>query len=124
MRTAGLSRGSLAYSMGGVGGEAGEYIDVVKKFLFHSRPEEESREKARLELGDLLWGIAQAADAWGFTLSEIAAGNVDKLRARYPAGFTVAAAAAKADERRPVERSIVGYDANGSPVEPTGARRG
>lgn len=42
--------------------------------------------------------LVNLADAHGFKLSEVAQVNVDKLRARYPAGFTVAAAEAKADE--------------------------
>lgn len=99
LRTAGPTvRGDLAYSMGGVGGEAGEYLDVVKKHLWHGKDHDASRQQALKELGDLLWGIAQAADAWGWTLDEVARANVVKLRLRYPAGFTPAAAAAKADE--------------------------
>ncbi len=99
LRTAGSRcKGSLAYSMGGVGGEAGEYVDVVKKHLFHDVPYSESREKALKELGDVLWGIAQAADAWGFSLDHVAWQNIAKLRARYPNGWSAEAAAAKADE--------------------------
>ena len=39
------------------------------------------------ELGDVLWYLAVAAKAAGLTLDEVAAKNVDKLRARYPEGF-------------------------------------
>lgn len=100
LRTAGSScKGSLIYSMAGIGGEAGEYIDVVKKHLFHGKPHIESREKALLELGDLLWGIAQAADAWGLTLEEIAQANEFKLQKRYPDGFSTAASEARKDEK-------------------------
>ncbi len=88
LKTAGPEvKGSLPYSMGGIGGEAGEYIDVVKKHLFHGRTYLESRNAAFKELGDVLWGIAQAADAWGFKLEEVAMANIEKLKARYPGGF-------------------------------------
>lgn len=99
LRTAGSNRGSITYSMGGVGGEAGEYIDVVKKYLFHGNlSTDEAKSKAKKELGDLLWGVAQAADAWGFTLEEVAAENIAKLLVRYPTGFTPEAARARLDE--------------------------
>lgn len=102
LRTAGPKcRGSLAYSMGGVGGEAGEYVDVVKKHLFHDKPHDVSRDQALKELGDLLWGIAQAADAWGLSLSDVATVNIQKLRARYPDGFSAAASAARLDLVKP-----------------------
>lgn len=92
-------RGSIVYSMGGIGGEAGEYIDVVKKYLFHgSLNTEQARGKVGLELGDLLWGLAQAADAWGFKLEDIARLNQAKLAKRYADGFSATAAARKADE--------------------------
>lgn len=118
LRTAGPNRGNLAYSMGGVGGESGEYVDVVKKHLFHGKPYDVSRVNALKELGDLQWGIAQAADAWGFTLEEVAAANISKLTQRYPRGFTTEAAAARADEvpfADPSDVIEVGWDGNGSP---------
>lgn len=77
-------RYNLAYSMGGVAGEAGEYADLVKKMLFHGKlTTKEFADKALLELGDVLWGLAQASEACGFTLEEVAEANVVKLAARY-----------------------------------------
>lgn len=99
LRTAGPTcRGSRVYSMGGVGGEAGEYIDVVKKHLFHGVSEEVSKEKALKELGDVLWGIAQAADSWDLTLEQVATVNLNKLQARYPQGFSPEASQRRTDE--------------------------
>lgn len=129
LRTAGPKcRGDKAYSMGGVGGEAGEYVDVVKKFLWHETPEQTARQNALKELGDLMWGLAQAADAWGLSLSEIAEANIAKLRLRYPDGFTVQASAARVDVTPGVEKFVLplptprpqtySFDANGSPVPP------
>jgi NTP pyrophosphatase (non-canonical NTP hydrolase) len=97
LRTAGKVRGDKTYSMGGVGGEAGEYVDVVKKYVYHAKDYEESRAAACKELGDLMWGIAQAADAWNLTLEEVCKANIAKLLARYPNGYSHAASAARAD---------------------------
>lgn len=80
----------------GLTGEAGEFADLVKKHLFHGRPL--VLEKAAKELGDTLWYLAMAADALGLSLSEVATLNIEKLRARYPDGFSHAASAARVDE--------------------------
>ena len=40
------------------------------------------------ELGDVLWYVSQLAADIGVTLDEVAQKNVDKLKARYPEGFT------------------------------------
>lgn len=71
----------------GLTGEAGEFADHVKKW--YAQGHEIDEDKLALELGDLLWYIACAADALGRRMSHIAIGNVAKLAARYPDGFTV-----------------------------------
>jgi NTP pyrophosphatase (non-canonical NTP hydrolase) len=81
----------------GLAGEAGEVCDLLKKVHGHGKPYD--GDQLKKELGDVLWYLANLADAHGFTLSEVAQANVDKLRARYPVGFSVQAAAAKADEK-------------------------
>jgi NTP pyrophosphatase (non-canonical NTP hydrolase) len=47
------------------------------------------REKLRNELGDVLWYVATMASDLGIPLSDVASANVDKLRKRYPEGFSV-----------------------------------
>lgn len=74
----------------GLCGEAGEFADLVKKAMFHGPGHELDIEKAKKELGDVLWYIADAAAALGVTLEEVAEANRDKLRARYPNGFVPA----------------------------------
>ena len=69
----------------GLAGEAGEYADHVKKYLYHQHPA--NREKALGELGDILWYLTYAARRWGSNLSEIASLNISKLQERYPQGF-------------------------------------
>lgn len=71
----------------GLSGEAGEFADMMKKH--HGHGHELDREKAAKELGDVFWYLAVLADSLGFKLSEIATKNVQKLKVRYPNGFTI-----------------------------------
>jgi len=71
----------------GLCGEAGEVADLVKKATWHGRPL--CPADIAIELGDVLWYVADLATALGLTLDEIAAMNVAKLKARYPDGFVV-----------------------------------
>ena len=70
----------------GLCGESGEAIDIVKKWLAQGH----ELDKAHLakELGDIAWYLAETATALGLTLEEILQANIDKLKARYPEGFT------------------------------------
>lgn len=45
-------------------------------------------EKLKLEVGDLLWGIAEFCTANGWEMEQICKMNIDKLRKRYPDGFS------------------------------------
>jgi NTP pyrophosphatase (non-canonical NTP hydrolase) len=45
------------------------------------------RDKIIDEAGDCLWYLAAIASGLGVGLGEIAEGNVEKLRKRYPEGF-------------------------------------
>ena len=58
--------------------------DKVKKVLRDSGGEfsAEVRESLKLELGDVLWYVAQLASELGFSLDEIAQANLDKLASR------------------------------------------
>ena len=69
----------------GLCGESGEAIDLVKKHLHQGH--ELDRKKLIKELGDIAWYLAEAATALDADLDDILAGNIEKLRARYPAGF-------------------------------------
>ena len=70
----------------GLAGEGGEVVDFMKKFLFHGHPFD--RDHVVKELGDILWYVVQAADALEVTLEHIMEQNVEKLRRRYPQGFS------------------------------------
>ena len=70
----------------GLCGESGEAIDIVKKWLAQGH----ELDKAHLakELGDIAWYLAETATALGLTLEEILQANIDKLKVRYPEGFS------------------------------------
>ena len=98
-RTARMDRPAevVAMTFGlGIAGEAGEVADLVKKAYGHGAGMD--REKLRLELGDVAWYLAAVATHHGLRLSDVLAANLDKLRRRYPTGFTTAASVARADE--------------------------
>lgn len=70
----------------GVVGEAGEVADHVKKALLQGHPLDVAH--VVKELGDVLWYVAAIADLLGNGLEAVAQQNLEKLRRRYPAGFT------------------------------------
>ena len=70
----------------GLCGEAGEAIDLVKKQRFQGHPLD--RDALVKELGDVAWYLAEAAQGLGVPLEEIMRRNLEKLRRRYPQGFT------------------------------------
>ncbi|WP_067923697.1 nucleoside triphosphate pyrophosphohydrolase family protein [Alicyclobacillus shizuokensis] len=70
----------------GVAGEAGEVVDEVKKLIYHGHPLD--KDKMKKELGDVLWYTSQLARAFGIELDDIAITNLEKLKARYPDGFS------------------------------------
>lgn len=68
----------------GLAGESGEYVDAVKKAVFHGKDDES---KQLLELGDVLFYVAAAAQDRGWSLEYVALMNQEKLDARYPNGW-------------------------------------
>ncbi len=84
-------------SIMGLAGEVGEVVDYLKKHIYHGRPLDVH--KLELELGDVLWYLADVAGQYGIPLERVARSNVSKMEARYPDGFTLEAAAARADEK-------------------------
>jgi NTP pyrophosphatase (non-canonical NTP hydrolase) len=70
----------------GLVGEAGEVADEVKKIRYHGHPMD--RDKIIKELGDVLYYVAMAALELECSLDTVAKRNVDKLKSRYPDGFS------------------------------------
>ena len=71
----------------GLCGESGEAVDIVKKHLFHGHPLD--REALKKELGDIAWYLAETAYALDMPLEDIMKANIEKLKQRYPEGFSV-----------------------------------
>ena len=68
----------------GLNGEAGEVAEVVKKAIFGGHPMD--KDKLILELGDVLWYVAETAYGLGVPMEELMVRNIKKLEVRYPAG--------------------------------------
>ena len=81
-----LSEGQKTFhALHGMVGEVGEIHSIYQKvFQGHEFDEYEIMK----ELGDLLWFIAEYCTVQGWNLEDIMQMNIDKLKARYPEGFS------------------------------------
>ena len=71
----------------GINAEGGEFMEIVKKMVCQGKPSnEDNREHLIIELGDIMWYVAQACIALDVTLDEVVARNIQKLLKRYPEG--------------------------------------
>ena len=71
----------------GINAEGGEFLEIIKKMVFQGKPwNDDNREHLIIELGDLMWYVAQACMALGVSFDDVIARNVKKLEARYPGG--------------------------------------
>ena len=71
----------------GISAEGGEFTEIVKKMVFQGKPfNEDNREHLIIELGDVLWYVAQATQALGVSFNDVIETNVKKLEKRYPSG--------------------------------------
>ena len=70
----------------GLAEESGEILGFIRKHVYQSHPLQ--KESLQIELGDALWCLAMVARTAGFSLEQIAAANVAKLRSRYPEGYS------------------------------------
>ena len=71
----------------GISAEGGEFMEIVKKMVFQGKPwNDDNREHLIIELGDVLWYVAQACMALDVSFDDVVARNVEKLKKRYPGG--------------------------------------
>lgn len=70
----------------GLCGESGEAINIVKKHI--AQGHDLDKEHLVKELGDIAWYLAETATALGISLETILQMNIDKLKKRYPDGFS------------------------------------
>ena len=71
----------------GISAEGGEFMEIVKKMVFQGKPyNDDNREHLIIELGDVMWYVMQACAALDVPIEDVVAGNVEKLKKRYPGG--------------------------------------
>lgn len=71
----------------GLGSEAGEFQEIVKKIMFQGKPlNEETAFHMKRELGDIIWYWTNACRALHLDPNDVIAENVNKLQSRYPGG--------------------------------------
>ena len=71
----------------GMSAESGEFLEIVKKMVFQGKPwTSDNREHLIIELGDVMWYVAQACMALDVSFDEVIEGNIKKLEKRYPGG--------------------------------------
>lgn len=107
---------ALAHFALGLGGEAGEVLEPIKKFLFCNKSLVVGELAA--ELGDVLWYVAALCTTLGLDMGAVAEGNLRKLEERHPD---------KTDERRdvgdlPLSFTAVGCDAMSTAKNLLGAK--
>ena len=75
----------------GLAAESGEFLEIVKKMVFQGKPwTDDNREHLVIELGDVMWYVAQACMALDISFDDVIRGNIKKLEKRYPGGsFTI-----------------------------------
>jgi NTP pyrophosphatase (non-canonical NTP hydrolase) len=71
----------------GINAEGGEFLEIIKKMVFQGKPwNEDNREHLIIELGDVMWYVAQATMALDISFDEVIDTNINKLKKRYPGG--------------------------------------
>lgn len=76
------SNDAFEYTIMGLCSEAGEVAGKFKKFLRDGTLWEDLTKDMAKELGDVLWYVDRIADEFNLDLSDILAGNIEKLQAR------------------------------------------
>jgi NTP pyrophosphatase (non-canonical NTP hydrolase) len=75
----------LCYALS-LNGEVGEIANLIGGHVF--RCQTLNKDQLKLDLGDALWYITALAACCGFSLEDVASANVEKLKTKYPNGFS------------------------------------
>jgi NTP pyrophosphatase (non-canonical NTP hydrolase) len=70
----------------GITGEAGDVASCIKKTYAHNN---DKKDGIKENLGDTLWYAAMICNFFGWNFEEILAESMQKLKKRYPEGFTI-----------------------------------
>lgn len=82
----GYDPGELINGALGLPGESGEVADLIKKGIFHDH--NINIGDLVKELGDVCWYLALICHSINIPLEEIMSENIEKLKRRYPEGFS------------------------------------
>ena len=69
----------------GIAGEAGDVASCIKKTFAHDN---DQRQGIRENIGDTLWYAAMICNYFNWNMEDILEENIEKLKKRYPNGFT------------------------------------
>ncbi len=81
-----LSEERLVCAVLALCGEAGELANHVKKGIWHGHGV--SRDHVIDEASDILWYLSEVCTAMDINLDDVAEYNIEKLKQRYPSGFS------------------------------------
>lgn len=70
----------------GIAGEAGDVASCIKKVFAHKNSP--LKDGIKENLGDMMWYAAMICNFFDWKLEDVLNENVEKLKARYPNGFT------------------------------------
>ena len=70
-------------------------MSEVGEIASHFQKEEQGHKlvtsEVAMEMGDVLWFVAELCDVLGYDMETVAKWNIEKLKERYPAGFSAEA---------------------------------
>lgn len=82
----------------GVGSDAGELVDAIKKYVIYGK--DLDAENLKEECGDVLFFITGVCNEMGWDLDEIMAANQQKLEKRYPTTYSDKDAIERKDKKQ------------------------
>lgn len=79
----------LVWNALGLTGESGEVADIIKKAVFHQHGMNTATKSQLVkELGDVLWYVAAICTKLDVPMGVVMEHNIEKLKQRYPAGYS------------------------------------
>ena len=91
------AKADLIHCALGIAGEAGEFVDAVKKHAIYGQPLD--RENLIEELGDLRFYMTAMQNKFGISDDDVLSANVEKLLKRYKKSYSDAEAKDRADKQ-------------------------
>lgn len=86
----------IANMVAGIFGEGGEVADQIKKALYQGHTMD--KKHLQEEIGDLMYYITNLATLYDISMCNVLEDNVNKLKKRYPNGFSVQESIARKDK--------------------------